>query len=196
VRNISRNNIITIIKGLQFLNSMVTKYYRYLGILILIFFALLTPGEVQGSPELQDDLIELVVVGEVLDSQGVPVVDAEIMAVSSVQQEPLAEAQSQEDGSWVLTFPEIPLQDLQIEVAHSHFSTQYIDLQESELRTLNQDDIYQLEPVILDRRLSAGFWVATWMPAKVRCRCPSGFGSAYCARTSLPTTIRRSWPLR
>jgi Na+/H+ antiporter NhaD/arsenite permease-like protein len=102
-----------------------------------------------------------VIIGQVLDAQGVPVIEAEVKAVTSQRQEPLAEAHSQEDGSWVLTFPEMPLSDLQIVVAHPHFSTQPIDLQCSELRTLNQDDIYQLEDVILERRISAGFWVAT-----------------------------------
>lgn len=101
------------------------------------------------------------IIGQVLDAQGVLVIEAEVKAVTSQRQEPLAEAHSQEDGSWVLTFPEMPLSDLQIVVAHPHFSTQPIDLQGSELRTLNQDDIYQLEDVILERRISAGFWVAT-----------------------------------
>jgi Na+/H+ antiporter NhaD/arsenite permease-like protein len=128
---------------------------------MLMFLMLLIPGEAYASPEQQQDVIDLVIIGQVLDSQGVPVIEAEIKAVTSGRQEPLAEAHSQEDGSWVLTFPEMPLSDLQIVVAHPHFSTQPIDLQGSEVRTLNQDDIYQLEDVILERRISAGFWVAT-----------------------------------
>ena len=148
-------------KNLLVQNWFNTKKIRYPVLLLLIIGALLITGEASAVPGVQQDMIELVIVGEVLDTQGVPVVDAEIAAISSVQDEPLAETQSQEDGSWVLTFPEMPLSDLQIEVAHSHFQTQYINLQESELRTLNQDDIYQLEAVVLDRRISAGFWVAT-----------------------------------
>ena len=126
-----------------------------------MFLMLLIPGEAYASPEQQQDVIDLVIIGQVLDSQGGPVIEAEIKAVTSGRQESLAEAHSQEDGSWVLTFPEMPLNDLQIVVAHPHFSTQTIDMQDSELRTLNQDDIYQLEEVILERRISAGFWVAT-----------------------------------
>ena len=144
-------------------NNLITKYSRYLVLPILTFIVLLLPGEAYASLGVQQDVVELVIVGEVLDSQGVPVVDAEIKAVTSQQEESIAEAQSQEDGTWVLTFPEIPLSDLQIEIAHPHFSTQHIELQESELRTLNQDDIYQLESVVLDRRISAGFWVATFV---------------------------------
>jgi len=91
----------------------------------------------------------------------VPVIDAEVLAITTEQSEPLAEAHSQEDGTWILAFPEMPLNDLQIEVSHPHYQTQAIDLQASEVKTLNQDDIYLLEDVVLGRRISVGFWVAT-----------------------------------
>lgn len=136
---------------------------RRLIIVILFFLFLGIPGEMFAAPAVQEEVIELVIVGDVFDSQGVAVIDAEILAITSDQQEPLAESLSQEDGSWVLTFPEIPLSDLQIEIAHPHFQTQLIDLQESEIRTLNQDDIYQIEEVVLERQISAGFWVATFV---------------------------------
>jgi len=135
--------------------------FRHIAFLVLAILLLFTPGEASALSRSQEDTVELVIVGRVVDSQGVPIVDAEILAITSQQEVPLAEDQSLEDGSWVLTFPEMPLNDLQIEIAHSHFSTQTIDLQAAELRTLNQDDIFQLEDVVLERRLSAGFWVAT-----------------------------------
>ncbi|MGB5845812.1 MAG: SLC13 family permease, partial [Anaerolineales bacterium] len=134
---------------------------RYLVIVILAGLVLLIPGEIYASSDPQQDVVEVVIVGQVLDTQGVPVVDAEVIASTADQAEPLVEVQSQEDGSWVLAFPEKPLNDLEITVARPHFHTQTINLQGSELRTLNEDDIYQLEDVILERRISAGFWVAT-----------------------------------
>jgi Na+/H+ antiporter NhaD/arsenite permease-like protein len=134
---------------------------RYLVIIILAGLVLLIPGETYASSDPQQDVVEVVIVGQVLDTQGVPVVDAEVIASTSDQPEPLVEVQSQEDGSWVLAFPEKPLNDLEITVARPHFHTQTINLHGSELRTLNEDDIYQLEDVILERRISAGFWVAT-----------------------------------
>ena len=122
---------------------------------------LLIPGEAYASPpSIQQDIVELVIVGKVIDSQGVPVLDAEVLAITESQTEPLAEGQSQEDGSWVLTFPEMPLAELHITIEHPHFQTQTINLQSSELRTLNENDIYQVEDVNLERRISVGFWVA------------------------------------
>lgn len=135
--------------------------FHHIAFLVLALLLLFIPGAANALPRSQEDMVELVIVGRVVDSQGVPIVDAEILAITSQQEEPLAEDQSLEDGSWVLAFPEMPLNDLQIEIAHSHFSTQTIDLQAAELKTLNQDDIFQMEDVVLERRLSAGFWVAT-----------------------------------
>ena len=130
---------------------LIPKISRYLAILILAGLVLLTPGETFASSDVQQDVVELVIVGKVLDSQDVPVIDAEVLAITTEQSEPLAEAHSQEDGTWILAFPEMPLNDLQIEVSHPHFQTQAIDLQASEVKTLNQDDIYLLEDVVLGR---------------------------------------------
>jgi len=140
----------------------IKPHSRYLVIFILACLILLIPGEAYASPPgVQQDVVEVVIVGRVIDSQGVPVIDAEVLAITDRQPEPLAEAQSQEDGSWVLVFPDIPLEELHIIVEHPHFHSQTISLQSSELSTLNEDDIYQLEDVTLERQISVGFWVAT-----------------------------------
>ena len=81
-------------------NNMIAKYSRYLILPILTFIVLLVPGEAYASLNVQQDVIELVIVGEVLDSQGVPVIDAEIKSVTSEQPEPIAEAS--EPGKWHL----------------------------------------------------------------------------------------------
>jgi len=140
----------------------IKPHSRYLVIFILACLILLIPGEAYASPPgVQQDVVEVVIVGRVIDSQGVPVIDAEVLAITDRQPEPLAEAQSQEDGSWVLVFPEISLEELHIIVEHPHFHPQTINLQSSELSALNEDDIYQIDDVTLERRISAGFWVAT-----------------------------------
>ena len=86
----------------------IKPHSHYLVFFILACLILLIPGEAYASPPgVQQDVVE-VVVGRVIDSQGVPVIDAEVLAITEHQPEPLAEAQSQEDGCWVLVFPEIP----------------------------------------------------------------------------------------
>ncbi|MES0361032.1 MAG: SLC13 family permease, partial [Anaerolineales bacterium] len=140
----------------------IKQHASHLVIFILGCLCLFIPGEAYASPPgVQQDVLEVVIVGKVIDSQGVPVIDAEVIAITENQPEPLAEAQSQEDGSWVLGFPEIPLDELHITIEHPHFQSQSINLHSSELRTLNEDDIYQIDDVILERQISIGFWVAT-----------------------------------
>jgi len=147
-------------------NSMVgilptSKLPWHLVIIFLAGLVLLIPGKTSVASVTHQELVEVVIIGNVFDTQGVPVGEAEVSASTTGHAEPLAEDHSQEDGSWVLEFPERPLEDLMIEIAHPHFDTQIIHLQRAELSSLNQDNIYQLADVILERRLSAGFWVAT-----------------------------------
>ena len=137
-------------------------YSRYLGLLILLCLFLLIPGEAYASQLLKlQDAIEVVVVGRVIDSQGEPVIEAEVLAATVSQPEPLAEAHSQEEGSWVLVFAELSLEELHISIGHPHFKSQTIYLASTELTTLNEDDIYNIDDVTLERRISAAFWVAT-----------------------------------
>jgi Na+/H+ antiporter NhaD/arsenite permease-like protein len=140
----------------------IKTHYRYVLIFILACLILLIPGEAYASPPgQQQDVIELVIIGRVIDSQGVPILDAEVLAITANQPEPLAEAQSQEDGSWVLEFSEKPLMEFQISIAHPHFQSQTIDVQGAELGDLIGNNIYRTDDVTLERRISAGFWVAT-----------------------------------
>ena len=78
----------------------IKPHSHYLVIFILACLILLIPGEAYASPpSVQQDVVEVVIVGRVIDSQGVPVIEAEVFAITDHQPEPLAEAQSQEDGS-------------------------------------------------------------------------------------------------
>jgi Na+/H+ antiporter NhaD/arsenite permease-like protein len=137
------------------------KNTKYFVLFILGCLVLLIPGEASASPpSAQQNANQVVIVGSVVDSQGVPIIDAEVLAITDDQSEPLAEAISQEDGSWVLEFPKETLDELHIIIDHPNFQTQTIDLHSSELRTLNEDDIFQVNDVTLERRISIGFWVA------------------------------------
>jgi hypothetical protein len=71
----------------------IKPHAHYLVIFILACLILLIPGEAYASPpRLQQDVVEVVIVGRVIDSQGVPVIEAEVFAITVYQPEPLAEA--------------------------------------------------------------------------------------------------------
>jgi hypothetical protein len=72
----------------------------FFALLFLIPLIFLLPGEATALPaDLQQEIIEVVIVGRVVDSQGVPILDAEVLALTDQHNEPLAEAHSQEDGT-------------------------------------------------------------------------------------------------
>lgn len=140
----------------------VRNLYPYIAFAIMVFLFTLLPGEaLAGFRYIQEEALETVVVGRVVGPQGEPVVDARIVAVTESQSEPLAEVESQEDGSWVLEFPDVPLEELHITIEHPHYRTRTIFLADSELITLNEEGIYQVKDVTLQWNINAAFWVAT-----------------------------------
>jgi hypothetical protein len=102
------------------------------------------------------------ITGQLIDVQGQPVVDAEVSAHLSDEIEvPLAEAESQEDGSWSLLLQAVPEGDLIISIERHHFETQTIRLGAEELDQLEETGAYTMGELRLERRISAGFWAAT-----------------------------------
>lgn len=133
----------------------------YLLLLSICLLLLCLPGEVLAAPNPQVKQYDLVIFGRAVDPQGEPVELAVIKAIPVGDVEPLVEAESQEDGSWVLAFDEIPQQEIEIFVEHAHFYPQVIKFGFAERQELIESGVYRLEDEILERRISAGFWTAT-----------------------------------
>jgi len=133
----------------------------YLLLLFICLLLLCLPGEASAAPNTQVKQYDLVIFGRVVDHQGEPVELAVIKAIPIGDDEPLVEAESQDDGSWVLAFDEIPQQVIEIYVEHPHFYPQVIKLGFSERQELVESGVYRLDDEILERRISAGFWTAT-----------------------------------
>ena len=133
----------------------------YLLLLSICLLLLCLPGEGLAAPNPQVRQYDLVIFGRAVDPQGEPVELAVIKAIPVGDVEPLVEAESQEDGSWVLAFDEIPQQEIEIFVEHAHFYPQVIKFGFAERQELIESGVYRLEDEILERRISAGFWTAT-----------------------------------
>lgn len=101
------------------------------------------------------------ITGQLLDSQGQPVQEATITARLPDEEEALAEAESQEDGSWTLEIAEVTEGELLLEVERSHFNSQSIILGREALEELNTFGVYSVGTVTMERRITIGFWVAT-----------------------------------
>jgi Na+/H+ antiporter NhaD/arsenite permease-like protein len=99
--------------------------------------------------------------GHLIDAQGQPVVGAAVQAHISGESEPVAEAESQEDGYWSLLLPEIPEGSLNITIERPHFESEVLHLGSVELGVLEEESIYSVGELILERKVTAGFWAAT-----------------------------------
>jgi Na+/H+ antiporter NhaD/arsenite permease-like protein len=98
--------------------------------------------------------------GRVIDPQGEPVHGAEVAAYLD-EEEPIVVGESQPDGVFVLDLPDGPIDSLRVEIERSHFETTTWIADVVHLDRLRQGDTLRLPDIILKRRLTPGFWIAT-----------------------------------
>ncbi|MFQ5352652.1 MAG: SLC13 family permease, partial [Candidatus Binatia bacterium] len=102
-----------------------------------------------------------VVVGQINDSQGQPIEGAEITALTGPDHEPIAGADSQPDGGFILVLSPILFDSLTLRVERAHFEPVDIQLQRGELESLRAEGTITLAPTTLQRKIEASFWIAT-----------------------------------
>lgn len=74
--------------------------------------------------------------------------------------EPLGETTSLEDGSFTLPLSELPSEAAVLTIESHHFHPQEIALAGSPVETLAEQGFYHVDTITLERRITAGFWVA------------------------------------
>lgn len=99
--------------------------------------------------------------GRVIDPQGEPVRGAEVAAYLNDAEEPTVVGESQPDGVFVLDLPDGPIDSLRVEIERPHFETAEWMVKDDDLDLLRQGNTMRLPDIILQRRLTLGFWVAT-----------------------------------
>jgi Na+/H+ antiporter NhaD/arsenite permease-like protein len=102
-----------------------------------------------------------IITGQLNDSLGQPVDGAQVTASISGSKEPLTETESREDGSWSLQLNNVPSKNLKIQIERPHYVSQSLTLGLVELTELKNTSIYRTDAVTLERKVDAGFWVAT-----------------------------------
>ena len=104
-------------------------------------------------------------VGRVTDSQEEPVRDAEITLIINGNQETLISTTSQPDGAFVLDVPDEIVGDIEtlaLEISRPHFASQVLEIESDGIARLNRGESLRLPDLELARRITAGFWVATF----------------------------------
>lgn len=104
---------------------------------------------------------EYVIVGILLDPQAQPIVEAKVEGFIAGEEQPIAEGESQEDGSWQIGLERVPEVDIEILLSDPHFHSQTLRLGAEERLQLINDSVYRTGQITLERKITAAFWVAT-----------------------------------
>jgi Na+/H+ antiporter NhaD/arsenite permease-like protein len=99
--------------------------------------------------------------GRLVDPLGEPIHDADVSALVAPGGEPLAHTASQMDGSFLIDLPTGEYGTMAIEIARPHFETLEFPLDTADVTLLNAGNAVRLEDIVLKRRVTSGFWVAT-----------------------------------
>ena len=102
-----------------------------------------------------------IITGVLQDSLDQPVEGAHVIAMIPANREPLTETESRDDGTWSLQLESVPAESLSIHVERPHFVSQDLNLGEADLTELKNSGIYRTEGLVLERKVDAGFWIAT-----------------------------------
>ncbi|MCA9939855.1 MAG: hypothetical protein KC418_14525 [Anaerolineales bacterium] len=99
---------------------------------------------------------EYLISGQIVDEQGQPVAAADVRLLA-VDETPLAEGESQEDGSWTLRLDALPAQPLQLIIERPHFEALTLRINPQDF---SDAEDYTTGLQTLQRRITAGFWAA------------------------------------
>jgi len=134
-------------------------------ILLLILFSLISlfyiSNRVLANPQ-QQAVTTYQITGIIKSAQGQPVKGAVIEARTpgNEQDPPISEAESLEDGTWTLSFNEIPT-ELTLLIHRPHFQQTEIIVTNNELKTLADGGSIYIPEVVLQGKIDAGFWAST-----------------------------------
>ena len=153
------------------LSSLVT-WYRWRHALPALMLLLALVGSMAGLAQAEQDQEggqrpDYVIAGRLIDGQNQPVPEAHISAQLPDREKALGESESQEDGNWRLALEEEPVPGLQIVIERPHFESEVIVLGAAEVVELIEDGIFGLGELELQRKVTAGFWAATFIFAGV-----------------------------
>lgn len=117
---------------------------------------------VQFQPPERARAAERAITGRVLDVQGSPVEGAEVALYLPDEEEPLAEDETQEDGTYLLLLPDtVSLRELSLEVTRPHFQGYTVELDAPSLRALARDGTLIIDDITVARKFGISFWVTT-----------------------------------
>ena len=106
--------------------------------------------------------------GRLLDSQGESVRGAEVIVREGHGSRPIAIAESQHNGTFILDLPARQFSfQMVVEIERPHFQSLEVELETKDVTRLNAGESLRLPDVELARHRTPGFWVATLVFAAI-----------------------------
>ena len=100
------------------------------------------------------------VTGRLIDPQGQPVSAATVRVYVDGDDEPI-EAETHDDGTYLIDLPRRPERSLRIEVERSHFRPVEYELDVSGMVPDEEYNALRAPDLTMERKITAGFWIAT-----------------------------------
>ncbi|MGD8584090.1 MAG: SLC13 family permease [Chloroflexota bacterium] len=134
-------------------------------VLVLLAYAG-RPALAQESEPAKDPQMVFLVSGVVFDEQGVPVKDA-LVTLSDSGGEEVVQDHTQANGRYALSLDKPIPDSLIVRIERSHFEEAKVELGSTVIQTLRSGQPVEVPEVILVRRITPAFWIATLVFAGV-----------------------------
>ena len=141
---------------------MIKLLQRTIGPLFLLLGLVMLPIGTFRSTSVQASGVPALA-GRVVDDQGQPVRGAWVALYLNGDPEPYVEEESNRDGTFVVRLPNESIDAARLVVTHPHFELITWQADETDLMHLNQGAAVYMPEIELKRRLTAGFWIATFV---------------------------------
>jgi Na+/H+ antiporter NhaD/arsenite permease-like protein len=145
----------------RLLHRWIAAHQRWLLLAVLLLGLGLVAWSNNPTPTAQAES-PLGLAGRLLDPQGEPVQGAEVIIREGPEGKPIDKAESQHDGTFVLTLSAREFSaPLKLEVDRSHFQRQEVEIGTEKVARLSAGESLLLPDIELARDITPGFWVAT-----------------------------------
>ena len=137
------------------------KLLRFCVLILFLISAGLLLALPRSSARGQAPEVASLLSGVVYDRQNQLVAGARVTLHAADNQDPLAQALTQPDGRYALAAPETVPDQLSVRIEREHFQPAVILLDTAVIQKLRDDQTVILPDTILQRQITASFWIAT-----------------------------------
>ena len=135
-----------------------SRFFRAAFLLAILLTGLFMLSPILQTSEAKDSPPPPLLIGRVLNQQSQPIPEANVQLLAPGQQKPLGEAQTHQDGSYILNAPGNVPGNAYVVFKRSHFESQKVDLSSEQIKTLDSGETVVLPEVTLPLKIGEAFW--------------------------------------